>query len=72
MNEDGDGEHGKKDDFAYKTNINPRASILELRRSTRVRNHVQRLRYDIFITQHFMVIVSNYVEPNCFKDTCEK
>lgn len=72
MNEDKDGKHGKKDDFAYKTNINPRASILDLRGFTRVRNHVQRLRYDSCIKQHFMVIVSNYIVRNLFEDICEK
>mgnify|MGYP007067650599 CR=1 FL=1 len=46
MNEDNDGEYGKKDDFVYKTDIDRATFSSELRRSHRTRNHVQRLRYD--------------------------
>ena len=42
----------------------------KLRRSTRLKNRVQRLRYDSYLAHHYAYIASvvQVVEPTCFDD----
>ena len=74
MNEDGDSEHGQKNDPANIADINWGTSILQLKTSTRVRKLVQSLTYDSCIAQHYLFVdkVSNCIEPKCFEDACEQ